>query len=242
MHSRNAFVTLTYSDDNLPSLYSLNYRDYQLFAKRLRKKLGPFRFFMCGEYGETLGRPHYHALLFGLDFPDKRKSNSLYSDFDLYESDILSDAWGLGHCSIGEVTYESARYCAVYATKKVTGELAHDHYTFVDPRTGEVGQRSAEFARMSLKPGIGYDWLQLYWRDLYETGHNAVIVNGSRKCIPRYFDDKLSEITPGLIDSIKLQRQQEVKHHNNTRKRLEVREACAHAKMKFNNERKSHAL
>lgn len=78
MHKANTFVTFTYDDDHLP-VGGLKYRDFQLMLKRLREKLGPFRFFMCGEYGEQFRRPHYHALFFGLDFPDKLKCNSVYS-------------------------------------------------------------------------------------------------------------------------------------------------------------------
>ena len=69
----NAFITLTYDEENLPADGSLNYDHFQLFMKRLRKAIEPnkVRFYMCGEYGEENGRPHFHACLFGYDFPDK---------------------------------------------------------------------------------------------------------------------------------------------------------------------------
>ena len=43
-------------------------------SKRLRDRVGygRFRFYACGEYGETTNRPHYHAILFNYDFPDKQ--------------------------------------------------------------------------------------------------------------------------------------------------------------------------
>ena len=65
-HARNSFITLTYSPENYPMHGSLTYQDFQKFMYRLRRKYGPVRFFMAGEYGEQLERPHYHALLFGL--------------------------------------------------------------------------------------------------------------------------------------------------------------------------------
>ena len=62
MHESNCFITLTYMDNPV----SLDYRDFQLFMKRLRSKSGKrVRFFMCGEYGENNSRPHFHAILFG---------------------------------------------------------------------------------------------------------------------------------------------------------------------------------
>lgn len=45
LYDQNAFVTLTYDQDHLPESGSLRYRDFQLFCKRARDKLGPFRFF-----------------------------------------------------------------------------------------------------------------------------------------------------------------------------------------------------
>ena len=72
LHKDNCFITLTYNDEHLPSPPSLSVRDFQLFMKRLRKRFGKgIRFFHCGEYGEKYGRPHYHACLFGFDFPDR---------------------------------------------------------------------------------------------------------------------------------------------------------------------------
>lgn len=233
LHANNMFITLTYDEANLPSLGGLQYRDFQLFAKRMRARCGPFRFFMCGEYGEEGLRPHYHALVFGYRFADAVKSNSIYSAFDLYESATLSDLWGKGICSFGEITYSSARYCAVYATKKVTGDAASDHYFRVDSRTGECGNVAPEFARMSLKPGIGLEWLRKYWKDVYIRGHNSVIVDGVQKRIPEYFDKKLMEMFPDVVDAHKFSQYKEAvnRAQDNTRDRLLVREKCAQARV-----------
>lgn len=67
----SSFVTLTYDDLFLPET-GLRKRDVQLYLKRLRKAVssagGPqFRVGYCGEYGGRFGRPHYHALVFGLN-------------------------------------------------------------------------------------------------------------------------------------------------------------------------------
>lgn len=64
-HLHIYFVTLTYSDMDLPPGGSLQKRDLQLFLKRLRKNTGlKFKYFACGEYGEKFQRPHYHILIF----------------------------------------------------------------------------------------------------------------------------------------------------------------------------------
>lgn len=67
-------VTLTYNDDVIPpiklsedgsvSYHPIDYSHVQLFNKRLRKALGPFRFFCVCEYGPEHLRPHYHILYF----------------------------------------------------------------------------------------------------------------------------------------------------------------------------------
>jgi len=241
MHKSNHFVTLTYDDDHLPPFASLRYKDVQLFLKRARKEFGPFRFLVAGEYGDETKRPHYHGLFFGLDLPDRCKSNSVYSSYDLYKSERLEKCWGQGNTVIGEVTFESARYTAAYVVKKKNYKNEEAHYMRVDQRTGEIGVIAPEFARMSLKPGIGLTWLQKYYKDLY-SAHDAMIVNGRKVRIPDFFELKMEEINPILLEDSKARRAARVNHENNTRARLEVREQCALAREKFNKEGKSNAL
>lgn len=61
------FLTLTYSDENLPivnGVPSLCYNDCRLFLQRIRKPLRQrgvtLRMFYIGEYGGLENRPHYH--------------------------------------------------------------------------------------------------------------------------------------------------------------------------------------
>lgn len=57
------FITLTYSDDNLPN--ELRVSDIQKFMKYLRSELkDKVKYFCCGEYGTKTQRPHYHLILF----------------------------------------------------------------------------------------------------------------------------------------------------------------------------------
>lgn len=60
---KNAFLTLTYSNDKLPAKRSLKKRDLQLFWKKLRKHQWKYykehiRYLACGEYGPATRRPH----------------------------------------------------------------------------------------------------------------------------------------------------------------------------------------
>lgn len=183
MHEVNCFVTLTYAE---PAPVSLNYRDFQLFLKRLRsgskKKI---RFFACGEYGGMLGRPHFHACLFGVDFADRRL-HSRTNGVRLDVSPALTACWGLGYATVGNVTFESAGYVARYCLKKVNGDLADAHYRVVDPETGEVIQREPEMCHMSLKPGIGATWLDKFGDGCFPRG--TVVANGVEAKAPRYYD------------------------------------------------------
>ncbi|WNK12545.1 MAG: replication initiator protein [Microvirus sp.] len=234
-HERNSFVTLTYDREFLPRDGGLDYNDVQLFFKRLRKFRGSFRYFVCGEYGDEGNRPHYHCLFFGLDFPDSR---SLHSDTRLAVSEELSRVWGKGYCTVGDLTYASARYTASYCMKKVTGQRAEEHYSRVDSFTGEITQIEPEFCHMSLKPGIGFSWLEKYWREVYL--HHGVLINGTKKPVPRYFDKKMDEILPVFMDDIEFQRAlfAEKFGADQTPERLQVREAVEQARLSF--ERNKH--
>lgn len=190
MHEDSSFITLTYDDEHLPSNRSLSVPVTQLFMKRLRHRVGvPIRFFLCGEYGERLGRPHYHALIFGYAFPDKvllSESNGVR----LYRSEMLEDVWGFGFCSIGSVTFDSACYVAKYATKKVLGPKAAAHY----------GGRIPEFLTMSRRPGIGNAWITKFQADVYPS--DEVIIKEFPARPPRYYDNVLkskSDLAHALI-------------------------------------------
>lgn len=183
-HVQSAFVTLTYADKFLPASRSLVLDDVQKFMKRLRAAIAPVkvRFFLAGEYGEKLQRPHYHLILFGYAFPDK----VLLGDTSrkLYVSAELSRLWGMGYCSIGEVTFESAAYVARYALKKIYGKGAAAHY----------GRRKPEFVVMSRRPGIGAKWIERFGPEVARD--DEVIVRGRQCRPPRYYDKVLAAKDP----------------------------------------------
>lgn len=189
LHEANSFLTLTYAEENLPYPPSLDHRHFQLFMKRLRKKLGfKVRYYMCGEYGGQTFRPHYHVCLFGAVFYSDRVLNrNSGSGHPLYMSPTLDSCWTFGNAWIGDLTFESAAYVARYVTKKITGDAAEDHYRFVDVYTGEIFNLKPEYNVMSRRPGVGGKWFDLYSSDVYN-GHDYVVVRGVKCRPPRYFD------------------------------------------------------
>lgn len=149
LRTDNSFVTLTYKDDPV----TLNPKHTQDWLKRLRKALSikqiTIRYYLVGEYGDQTNRPHYHVALFG--YPPCDFGNSRYSKrrTDCCPAcDLVRDTWQHGHVFLGSLETTSAQYIAGYVTKKLT---AKD-----DPR---LGNRHPEFARMSLRPGIGVAFL-----------------------------------------------------------------------------------
>lgn len=191
MHDKNCFVTLTYQPSKLPADLSLDVSHWQKFAKRVRKELGPFRFFHCGEYGEQNLRPHYHAAIFGLDFREDGIFLRGDGDKRLYVSPRLERLWSYGLCSVGNLDYESAAYVARYVAKKFTGPLAEAHYLRVDEKTGECWSVRPEYCTMSRRPGVGTTWFDRYMSDVYPA--DEVIHKGKKHLPPKFYDSKLPE-------------------------------------------------
>lgn len=181
LYENNCFITLTYNDENLPyagDQPTLLKRDWQLFMKRLRKKYGSgIRYYMCGEYGDQNLRPHYHAILFNFNFPDRQIISK--RKYQLWTSEGLGSIWSYGFHTIGDVTFESSAYVARYILKK------HDKKDY--------GNAQKEFVLMSRRPGIGSDFYDKWKKDIYPL--DAVFIQREGKLIkmkpPRYYDNKL---------------------------------------------------
>jgi len=202
------FITLTYDPEHLPAENTLVLRDWQLFAKRVRKAGLPFRFFHCGEYGSRTARPHYHAAIFGIDW-SSRPGAQLFSNrggFPVYTHPQLTELWGHGLAVVGSLTFESAAYVARYITTKITGPLADDHY----------GNRKPEYTTMSRRPGIGKKWYDRFKSDVYPA--DEFISRGIPTQPPRYFDRLLELDDPALLERLKVKRAD--KPNRPTRKEL----------------------
>ncbi|WNK13586.1 MAG: replication initiator protein [Microvirus sp.] len=240
MHEHNCVLTLTYEDKNLPENGSLAHEDFQKFLKRLRQDIvraqrpqsglqadklpllvgGKLKYFMCGEYGEQKKRPHYHAMLFGVDFADKEKWSKTTKGNQLWRSDYLDKKWRYGQALIGEMNWGSAAYITQYTLKKMSKQQAT-----------EIGI-NPEYHQMSRRPGIGNTWIKKYHEDVYP--HGAVILEtGTKTKPPRYYDNFYKEMEDNQYEQMKIERQQmAIKNENdNTPKRLADKRKVHQAKI-----------
>ena len=166
LHDLNAFITLTYDDEHLPSDGLISKKHLQDFFKRLRHDCS-FRYFACAEYGDMSRRPHYHAIIFGQDF----RGGHVDLGGGLYTSSRLAKVWGNGVVSVGAVTPESIAYVCGYTAKKL----------------GD----SDTFTLMSRRPAIGSGWLDKYKDELRRNGQ--AIMNGHTYSVPKSYLTKEPE-------------------------------------------------
>lgn len=174
LHGDSCFATLTYKDAPAELIPD----DMQGFLKRARYHFKlPIRYYGVGEYGDKGGRPHFHLALFGVP---------------VIAHEIVEKAWGLGFVHLGDLTKDSASYIAGYVTKKMTKAD--------DPR---LEGRHPEFARMSLRPGIGAGFVKHIAAAIAPSGDLTTIYNqgdvpaevriGRKYPIGRYLRGKLRE-------------------------------------------------
>ncbi|AXL14619.1 replication initiator protein [Microviridae sp.] len=205
-HDESSFITLTYDMENLPFDGGLSKEHWTAFMKALRKRVSiKIRFVMGAEYGEErlqssipwlindgdrlLGRPHFHAIIYGYDFPDKQPISESKGNI-LYESELLQKCWPYGFSSIGEANNTTARYTLKYIYKQLRGD-SKTQYKRIHPETGEEYPIEPEFRRSSRMPGIGAPWVKKYYSDLFK---GYCTIDGKKYVIPDYYMDLLEKM------------------------------------------------
>jgi len=175
---RAVFITLTYRKDTLhrganvaENRYDkrgvLCQKDMQDFFKRLRKAIPgrKIRYLYCGEYGEEKWRPHYHALLYGLDYLEAPEID-------------LDSIWTHGKVHVSEdfVTDNAIQYVIGYIKKKIPGRMqAYAKY--------QGNNRPPPYLRAS--QGLGGKWSDIH-RDEW-TKTLQVSYRNAQYPIPRYY-------------------------------------------------------
>lgn len=204
-HEHNYFLTLTYDNDHLHfnslGIATLYKKDFQDFMKRLRRRFEPdiIRFFAAGEYGDHTFRPHYHAIVFGLNIPDLDHFG-FSSGFPVFISDTISSIWKQGHVMIAPISWDTCAYTARYVVKKA------NHYSKDVYHASNV---EPEFCLMSRRPGIAKNYFDEHYKDIYETDQLIFSTPSGGKVSkpPKYFDKCLERLDEEWYNLIKCHRQ-----------------------------------
>lgn len=177
------FLTLTYDDEKLPSrtvvmddvveeIQCVSKRDCQLFLKRLRKAIQPYkiRYYLVSEYGPKTLRPHYHMLLF--NFPPELKNKI---------DKIVENAWNNGFVTIDRVNAARIAYVCSYCMDN----------------SSLPSQFVRNFVLCSRRPGLGCSYLDNERIVSYHVdnlvGYTTSVCNGKayKTPLPRYYRSKL---------------------------------------------------
>lgn len=164
----SVFITLTYSEDNLPingdPHGTLVKPHLQKFFKRVRKEIAPskLKYFACGEYGEQFQRPHYHAIIFGLSLREEDKK-------------LIESKWPHGIVHFGTSQAESMSYVSKYIQKKLDGEAEFVEY--------ELSGREPIFKICS--QGLGKEFVLKHSKQIIQ--NEGFTINGNASTFPRYY-------------------------------------------------------
>lgn len=231
-------ITLTYDKDHVPLNGALNPAHFQKLMKRLRQRrvdrakargeLGPtapIRYFMCGEYGHK-GRPHFHALIFGENFNDRRRVQladgqvvQMSEELDSLwktENHLTGETDHAGNATVDDFTFAGAAYVAGYVAKKSKGP----DYTFHGPTTTETHPDTGATVVKPLEPeyrhmskGLGRGWITR-WENLQRVySDDCVKIGPWTFHPPTYYDNILKERRPDLWMDVLVNRQDGMSVH-----------------------------
>lgn len=219
-HDRVCWTTLTYDDEHLPP--GLEKEHLVGFLKRLRrrreyatrdeKRPERLRFFASGEYGETNGRPHYHAILFGTSVEAKKD---------------IEAAWPYGFSRVDPVGPGTIEYVAGYCAKKIGWR--EEYGDVIDRSTGEVIEERprAPFVHMSRNPGIGGSARE-HWQSWKETA----IHMGREIAVPRYLHEAWkANASPAMKEALEHHRYEKSRSRDRSKERREAGELLAAARL-----------
>lgn len=198
-HATTAFfITLTYSDVNLPRIRgrpTLHKPDLQKYIKRLRnnqrkifiedyktiypksKNLNSKLFQKLINKRMKREKPvKYYAVGEYGSQTDRPHYHALIFNLDKRLTDDLGKIWDLGHVKVGTVSPMSINYTTKYMLKDF----------------GKNDWREKPFSVMSRRPAIGYQYLEdMGCYHLENESMTVRNINGNFQFMPRYFREKL---------------------------------------------------
>jgi hypothetical protein len=167
----NAYVTLTYNDDNLPDDEMVSKEEIQKYLKRVRYYLKrDIKYYVVAEYGPKNLRPHYHLIIFGADGNDyhgqvdrlKLKEPILETKDDWY---YLHKAWqGKGFTKIESPKGGAYHYVAGYVTKMAkNADLIEEAGLFPEFRMASkgLGKRTVMLRALAMKKKVNFENVQM---------------------------------------------------------------------------------
>lgn len=174
----SVFLTLTYNQKCLPENRSLCRKDLTNFFKKLRINLHrkykqdiKIKYYAVGEYGGKFGRPHYHAIITGLNYK--------------LDSQVINDSWRVngfraGFCKVKPANHSNIRYTLGYIDKQSS----------FDKKFFEKKGIESVFGTMS--KGIGYSFFQSHFFDIAKAG--GYYRKGRLRPMPRYYKTKYKQL------------------------------------------------
>ena len=167
------FVTLTYTDEQLPFFlddetgeygYRADKTHIQKFIKRLRKAGHKFKYFIVSEYAPKTRRPHYHGIFF--------------SDENLTD-EVIRKHWDKGVTDTQDADDGALKYVTKYILKG--------------------SDRDGNFKLQSTRPAIGSDYVtEFNAKHSYRENEDGIkqhsfVMNGHIKPMPRYYKKKFKQ-------------------------------------------------
>lgn len=206
------FITLTYDEKNLGHP-DLNHKDWSQFIKDFRQEFCQAKYcdisvprhfqrygkirsttfkeikqVMCGEYGDTFGRKHFHGIIFNHSFDDieftgtySKKGNPIKT------SKKLQAIWKKGYVQVEEVNFDLALYVGAYVTDQMEENLENE------------GHKKKQYGRFG--KGIGEAWIRKYYRDVLNAGTVKTLQRDYP--VPRYFLKKIKDWYPAQYEQWK---------------------------------------
>lgn len=223
-HASAVFITLTYSNENLlygdSELPTLNKFDLRKFIKAIRnyerkipksnRHRSTVRYYACGEYGSETERPHYHAIMFGLQMQTINK---------------LPILWGLGRIHIGQVSGASIHYVTKYVInryKKYEGR--QKPFNAISNRSGGLGKNylinaaiHVKNAQTFIRNSEGIQRLPRYYKEriFLDQEQKAMIYENVDRELRKKYQDEIKRLAKIHPHPVRYYQEMQDHHYNN---------------------------